>query len=140
MRGAPPRVSLLRRVVGEFQLGGPGAPFRKLKVPTALQSVQLMKNRELPVEESVGAQLEVLAKLMPDATPEEIIDLSLEQMVGLIEAATGPLEAMEKYAQRELADPNGTRGTTTQTPPPETTSGSSASASPPVAGAASGAS
>ena len=58
MRGAPPRVSLLRRVVGEFQLGGPGAPFRKLKVPTALQSVQLMKNRELPVEESVGAQLE----------------------------------------------------------------------------------
>jgi hypothetical protein len=61
------------------------------------------------------AGLDVLRELIPDATPEEIDGLSLQQMTALLELVQAPLAALQKYAAEELKalDPNGARPATT---------------------------
>ena len=138
-----PEYSLLRRVVARIQLVE-GAPHRALKTPTALQAVEIDDIQQISDPKAqLTATLAMLVKLMPDATPEEMADLSFGQIFGIIGAARKAVIDMEERTKTALEDldPNGVRGTTpTGSPgsPPETPSVTSATASPSPVGAMSG--
>ena len=101
---APPRVSLLplaRKVAGEVEIyGADGKP----RWTTVLQhnGVTAHMRQEIDkdgAENVVGKMYDMAEILMPDATRDEIRDMSIDGLSAVLAIANGMMEAVQKEAE-----------------------------------------